>query len=140
MRTQKNWFKMTLMTLAAVGLMIGTFTFSASAQGDYQGGDDQKEEDGKEIIVILDNQFEAGTKVKVKDLELLCVPTHKEIYEGGGKQTDGQKEDGTSTDGQTDDGKGEPPKDDYKYDHLACYKVKEHKEKADPYQGDDKKY
>jgi hypothetical protein len=139
MRTQKNWFKMTLMTLAAVGLMIGTFTLSAPADDQY-GDDQQKEENGEEIIAILHNQFEAGTMVKVKDLELLCVPTHKEIYEGGGKQTDGQTDDGTSTDGQTDDGKGEPPKDGYTYDHLACYKVKEHKEKADPGQGDDKKY
>jgi hypothetical protein len=139
MRTQKNWFKMTLMTLAAVGLMIGTFTLSAQAQ-DGQSGDDQKEENGEEIIAVLHNQFEAGTMVKVKDLELLCVPTHKEIYEGGGKQTDGQTDDGTSTDGQTDDGKGEPPKDDYKYDHLACYKVKDYEVPSEPKQGDDKKY
>ena len=131
MRTQKNWFKMALMTLAAVGLMTGAFTFSASAQGDYQSGDGstQKEDDTK--IAILYNQFEAGTKVKVDDLELLCVPTIKEIYEGDGKQIDGQKDSG-----QTDDGKGEEPKGDY--DHLACYKVKEYK--GDDKQSDDKKY
>ena len=123
MRTQKNWFKMALMTLAAVGLMIGALTLSAQA-------DDQKE-DKDYKIAILYNQFEAGTKVKVDGLKLLCVPTHKEIYEGGGKQ----KDDGY-TDGQTDDGKEK----EYTYDHLACYKVKEHKEKADPKQGEDKKY
>ncbi len=115
MRTQKNWFKVALMMLAAVGLTIGALTLSAQA-------DDQKEDDYK--IVILYNQFEAGKYVKVDGLELLCVPTHKEIYEGG-KQTDGQQDDG---------GK----KDDYTYDHLACYKVKDHKD--DYKQGDDKKY
>ncbi len=123
MRTQKNWFKMALMTLAAVGLMIGAFTLSAQA-------DDQKE-DKDYKIAILYNQFEAGTKVKVDGLELLCVPTIKEIYDGGGKQ----KDDGY-TYGQTDDGKGEEPKGDY--DHLACYKVKEYK--GDDKQKDDKKY
>jgi hypothetical protein len=120
MHPQKSWFKVALMTLAAVGLTIGSFTFSASAQ-DYG---DQKE-DGDKTIVILHNQFEAGTKVKVDGLELLCVPTHKEIYEGDGKQDDGQ----------TDDGK-----DDYTYDHLACYKVKDHEDRYDGQQGDDKKY
>src|SRR5688572_29544484 len=107
MHAQKNWFKVALMTLAAVGLTIGAFTLSAQA-------DDQKE-DKDYKIVILYNQFEGGTKVKVDGLELLCVPTHKEVYEGDGKQDDGQKDDGTYTDGQTDDGK-----DDYTYDHLAC--------------------
>jgi hypothetical protein len=130
MRPQKNWFKVALMTLAAVGLTIGSFTFSASAQ-DYG---DQKE-DGDKTIVILHNQFEDGTKVEVDGLKLLCVPTHKEVYEGDGKQDDGQKDDGTYTDGQTDDGK-----DDYTYDHLACYKVKDHEDRYDGQQGDDKKY
>jgi hypothetical protein len=139
MRTQKNWFKMTLMTLAAVGLMIGAFTLSAQAQ-DYQGGDGQKEENGgnggnggngEEIIAVLHNQFEAGTYVKVKDLELLCVPTHKEIYDGGGKQTDGQQEEPP---------KDDPSKDEYKYDHLACYKVKDYEVPSDGTQSDDKKY
>jgi len=134
MRTQKNWFKLALMTLAAVGLTIGSFTFSASAQDYEQSGQSEQKEDGNgsEIIVTLDNQFEAGTKVKVDDLELLCVPTHKEIYEGDGKQDDGQKDDG-----QKDDGNGEKPKDDYKYDHLACYKVKDYED--DGSQKDDKK-
>jgi hypothetical protein len=109
---------MALMTLVAVGLTIGAFTFSASAQ-DY----DQKEEDHK--IVILYNQFEEGRMVKVDGLKLLCVPTHKEIYEGDGKQTDGQ---------QSEYQEGEKPKDEYKYDHFACYKVKDVKD----YQGDDK--
>jgi hypothetical protein len=117
MHAQKNWFKVALMTLAAVGLTLGAFTLSAQAH-------DQKE-DKDYKIVILYNQFEGGTKVKVDGLKLLCVPTHKEIYE----------DDGTYTDGQKDDGKGEKPKDDYTYDHLACYKVKEVKD----HQGDDKK-
>jgi hypothetical protein len=121
MRTQKNWFKMSLMTLAAIGLMIGVFTFSA--QADEQKGDDS-------TIVILYNQFEAGKYVKVKDLHLLCVPTHKEIYDGGGKQDDGQYEEPPK------DG----PKDEYKYDHLACYKVKDYDYKGTPEQKDDKKY
>jgi hypothetical protein len=127
MHAQKNWFKVALMTLAAVGLTLGAFTLSAQAH-------DQKE-DKDYKIVILYNQFEGGTKVKVDGLKLLCVPTHKEIYEDDGTYTDGQKDDGTYTDGQKDDGKGEKPKDDYTYDHLACYKVKEVKD----YQGDDKK-
>ena len=129
MRTQKNWFK----TLAAVGLMIGAFTFSAAAQGDqYDGGQKDDGSDGSDkTIVILYNQFEDEKYVVVKDLELLCVPTHKEIYDGGGKQTDGQQE--------------EPPKDDsskdeYKYDHLACYKVKDYEVPSDGTQSDDKKY
>lgn len=123
MRTQKNWFKMAIMTLAAVGLMIGAFTLSAQA--------DDQQKDGDYTIAILYNQFEAGTMVKVDGLELLCVPTHKEIYEHPGKQMD----DGY-TDGQTDPGKEK----EYTYDHLACYKVQEHKEKGDPKQHDDKKY
>ena len=140
MRTQKNWFKMALMALAAVGLMIGAFTLSAQAQDYQQGGDGQKEENGgnggnggngEEIIAVLHNQFEAGTYVKVKDLELLCVPTHKEIYEGGGTQTDGQYEEPP---------KDDPSKDEYKYDHLACYKVKDYEPPSDGTQGDDKKY
>jgi hypothetical protein len=142
MRTQKNWFKKTLMTLAAVGLMIGAFTLSAQAQDYPQGGGGQQEEppkeengdngdNGEEIIAVLHNQFEAGTYVKVKDLELLCVPTHKEIYEGGGKQDDGQQEEPP---------KEEPSKDEYKYDHLACYKVKDYEPPSDGTQGDDKKY
>jgi hypothetical protein len=126
MRTQKNWFKMTLMTLAAVGLMIGAFTLSA--QADDQRGD--KKEEKEKIIVVLHNQFEAGTYVTVKDLELLCVPTHKEIYDGGGTQTDGQTEEPP---------KEEPSKDEYKYDHLACYKVKDYEVPSDGTQGDDKK-
>ena len=130
MRTQKNWFKKTFMTLAAVGLMIGAFTLSAQAQDYQQGGDPQKEEKEK-IIVVLYNQFEAEKYVKVKDLELLCVPTHKEIYDGGGKQTDGQKEEPP---------KEEPSKDEYKYDHLACYKVKDYEVPSDGTQSDDKKY
>jgi hypothetical protein len=119
MRAQKSWFKMALMTLAAVGLMIGAFTLSAQA-------DDQKE-DYDDKIVILYNQFDEGRYVKVRDLELLCVPTHKDHYEG-------QKDDGSS-DGQTDGGK-----DDYIYDHLACYKVKDYDYKGDDKQHDDKKY
>jgi hypothetical protein len=140
MRTQKNWFKKTFMTLAAVGLMIGAFTLSAQAQDYQQGGDGQKEENGgnggnggngEEIIAVLHNQFEAGTYVKVKDLELLCVPTHKEIYDGGGKQTDGQQEEPP---------KDDPSKDEYKYDHLACYKVKDYEHKDDYKQDEEKKY
>ena len=114
MRTQKNWFKVALMTLAAVGLMIGTFTFSASAQDGQTGYPPEKQKDGDYKIVILYNQFEAGKYVKVDGLELLCVPTHKEIYEDG-KQTDGQK----------DDGKPKTPPEQ-KFDHLACYKVFDH--------------
>jgi hypothetical protein len=112
MRTQKNWFKAALMTLAAVGLMIGTFTFSASAQeGSTQTGyPPSKQKDGDYKIVILYNQFEAGKYVKVDGLELLCVPTHKEIYEHGK-----QKDDGKPT---------TPP--EHKFDHLACYKVFDH--------------
>jgi hypothetical protein len=71
--------------------------------------------------VILYNQFEAGKYVKVDGLELLCVPTHKDIYEDG-KQTDGQK----------DDGKPKAPPEQ-KFDHLACYKVFDH-------YNDDKQY
>jgi hypothetical protein len=112
MRTQKNWFKVALMTLAAVGLTIGALTLSASAH------DNGQRDDGSKTIVILHNQFEAGTKVKVDGLELLCVPTMKEIHEDDSKQTDDQQE--------------EPPKDDQKFDHLACYKVKEHKDEEPP--------
>jgi hypothetical protein len=123
MRTQKNWFKVALMTLAAVGLMIGTFTFSASAQGTsaQPGYPPEKQKDGDYKIVMLYNQFEAGKYVKVDGLELLCVPTHKDIYEDG-KQTDGQK----------DDGKPKAPPEQ-KFDHLACYKVFDH-------YNDDKQY
>jgi hypothetical protein len=121
MRTQKNWFKVVLMTLAAVGLTIGALTLSASAQ------DNGQRHDGSKTIVILHNQFEAGTKVKVDGLVLLCVPTHKEIYEDDGTYTHDQKE--------------EPPKDDYKYDHLACYKVEEVEDhKDDDKRDDDKRY
>jgi hypothetical protein len=129
MRTQKNWFK----TLAAVGLMIGAFTFSAAAQGDQSdGGQKDDGTDGSDkTIVILYNQFEDEKYVEVKDLELLCVPTHKEIYEGGGKQTDGQQEEPP---------KDDPSKDEYKYDHFACYKVKDYEVPSDGTQGDDKKY
>jgi hypothetical protein len=125
MRTQENWFKVALMTLAAVALMIGTFTFSASAQNSTSGQTGyppEKQKDGDyKRIVILYNQFEAGKYVKVDGLELLCVPTHKDIYEDG-KQTDGQK----------DDGKPKAPPEQ-KFDHLACYKVFDH-------YNDDKQY
>jgi hypothetical protein len=120
MRTQKNWFKVALMTLAAVGLTLGALTLSA--QADKQKGDDTK-------IVILYNQFEGGTKVKVDGLELLCVPTHKEIYEYPGKQTDGQK----------DGGYVEEPTAEYTYDHMACYKVFTDYEDYDHDRDDDKK-
>ena len=120
MRTQKNWFKGALITLAAVGLTIGALTLSA--QADEQKGDDAK-------TVILYNQFEGGTKVKVDDLELLCVPTHKEIYEDPGKQTDGQK----------DGGYVEEPPAEYTYDHLACYEVDQDDEDDDHDRDDDKK-
>lgn len=103
MHTQKTWFKVALMTLAIVGLTIGAFILPA--QADEQKGDDH-------TIVILYNQFEMGTKFNVDGLELLCVPTHKEIYEPDGKQIDGQKDDGT--------------KPEQKFDHFACYRVKDH--------------
>ncbi len=120
MRTQKNRFKVAIMTLAAVGLTTGAFISSAQADAakedlkfdhfacykveekdekmeekdekmDYSISGDKMEDREK---VVLSNQFEWGTKVYVGELELLCVPTIKEHDRDDGHQDDGHQDDG----------------------------------------------
>jgi hypothetical protein len=117
MRTQKNRFKVAIMTLAAVGLTTGAFISSAQADAvkedlkfdhfacykveekdekmeekdekmDYSKSGDKMEDREK---VVLSNQFEWGTKVYVGELELLCVPTHKVHDRDDGHQDDGHQ-------------------------------------------------
>jgi hypothetical protein len=107
MHTQKNWFKVALMTLAVFGLTTGAFTLAAQARDnkddlkfdhyacyeveerDDKDDDDKKDHDKQEHEeVILFNQFEGGTKVRVGELELLCVPTHKEHRKDDGPKDD----------------------------------------------------
>jgi hypothetical protein len=120
MRTQKNRFKVAIMTLAAVGLTTGAFISSAQAEAakedpkfdldhlacykveekademDYGTYGDTIEDREK---VVLYNQFEWGTKVYVGKLELLCVPTHKVHDQDDGHQDDGHQDDGHQDDG-----------------------------------------
>jgi hypothetical protein len=118
MRTQKNRFKVAIMTLAAVGLTTGAFISSAQADSatedhtfdhlacykveeiddktDYGTYGDTIEDREK---VVLYNQFGWGTKVYVGKLELLCVPTHKEHDRDDGHQDDGHQDDGHQDDG-----------------------------------------
>jgi hypothetical protein len=110
MRTQKNRFKVAIMTLAAVGLTTGAFISSAQADDakedkkfdhfacykveekddkmDY-GKDSDKIEDREKVVLY--NQFEWGTKVYVGELELLCVPTHKDHDRDDSHQDDGHQ-------------------------------------------------
>ena len=123
MRTQKNRFKVAVMTLAAVGLTTGAFISSAQADAAKEGHkfdhlacykveekDDKMDygqygdtlEDREKVVLY--NQFEWGTKVYVGELELLCVPTHKEHDRDDGPQDDGPQDDGPQYDGPQYDG------------------------------------
>lgn len=107
MHAQKNWFKVALMTLAVFGLTTGAFTLAAETddnkddlkldhyacyeveERDDKEDDDKEDDDKKDYKeVILFNQFEGGTKVYVGELELLCVPTHKDHHKDDGPRDD----------------------------------------------------